>query len=91
MKPDEAHVWTDAELEKLERRIAAEYKKAAEELQDKIDAYFTSFAKRDAEQKALIGTVVNGKVYTNQDYQQWRRRWGTSARTTQFQHIVVVR
>ncbi|NCE63723.1 hypothetical protein D1159_03800 [Pseudoflavonifractor sp. 524-17] len=72
MKPDEAHVWTDAELEKLERRIAAEYKKAADELTDKIDAYFTSFAKRDAEQKALIGTIVNGKVYTNQDYKQWR-------------------
>lgn len=31
-KPDEAHIWTDAELEKLERRIAAEYKKAADEM-----------------------------------------------------------
>ena len=39
---------------------------------DKIDAYFASFAKRDAQQKALIGTIVNGKVYTAQDYQQWR-------------------
>lgn len=32
MKPDEAHVWTDAELEKLGRRTAAEYKKAAKEM-----------------------------------------------------------
>lgn len=71
-KPDEAHVWTDAELEKLERRIAAEYKKTAEELTDKIDAYFESFKKRDEETKALIGTIVNGREYTEQDYQQWR-------------------
>lgn len=36
-KPDEAHIWTDAELEKLERRIAAEYKKADDELRDKLN------------------------------------------------------
>lgn len=72
MKPDEAHVWTDAELKKLERRIAAEYKKAAEELTDKIDSYFERFKKRDAETKALIGTIVNGREYTEKDYQQWR-------------------
>lgn len=71
-KPDEAHIWTDAELEKLERRIAAEYKKAADELTDKINAYFESFKKRDAETKALIGTIVNGREYTEKDYQQWR-------------------
>lgn len=71
-KPDEAHVWTDEELSKLEQRIAAEYKKVADELQDKIDAYFASFAKRDEKQKELIGTIVNGREYTEQDYQQWR-------------------
>lgn len=71
-KHDEGHVWTDAELEKLERRIAAEYKKAADELTDKINAYFESFKKRDEETKALIGTIVNGREYTEKDYQQWR-------------------
>ncbi len=71
-KPDESHIWTDAELEKLEQRIAAEYQKAADELTGKIDAYFESFKKRDEETKALIGTIVNGKEYTEQDYQQWR-------------------
>lgn len=71
-KPDEAHIWADQELAALEKRIAAEYKKAAEELQKKIDLYFASFAKRDAEQKALIGTIVNGREYTEQDYKQWR-------------------
>ena len=71
-KPDEAHILTDQELAALEKRIATEYKKAAEELQEKIDTYFESFAKRDAEQKALIGTIVNGREYTEQDYKQWR-------------------
>lgn len=71
-KPDQAHVWTDEELSKLESRIAAEYKKDAEELQEKVDAYFEQFKKRDEEQKALIGSVVNGREYTAEDYKQWR-------------------
>lgn len=72
MKKDLGHRITDQELAALEKRIAAEYKKAADELQETIDAYFESFAKRDAEQKALIGTIVNGREYTEKDYQQWR-------------------
>ena len=71
-KLDEAHIWTDAGLEKLEKRIAAEYQKAADELTDKINAYFKSFKKRDEETKSLIGTIVNGMEYTEKDYQQWR-------------------
>lgn len=71
-KPDEAHVWTDEQLKELEYRITAEYKKAAEELQEKADAYFERFKERDAEQKALIGTIVNGREYTPEDYKQWR-------------------
>lgn len=72
MKPDKAHILTDAELEKLEQRIAAEYKKASEELTDKINAYFERFKDRDAAQKKLIGTIVNGREYTEQEYKQWR-------------------
>lgn len=71
-KPDLAHHLTDKELAALEQRIAAEYQKAADELTDKIDAYFKSFKKRDEETKALIGTIVNGMEYTEKDYQQWR-------------------
>lgn len=71
-KPDYAHQLTDKELAALEKRISSEYKKAAAEMQSKVDAYFESFAKRDAETKALIGTIVNGKEYTEQDYKQWR-------------------
>lgn len=72
MKPDEGHVLTDKELAKLENRISSIYGEAAKELQKTIDDYFAQFEKRDAEMKELIGTVVNGKEWTERDYKQWR-------------------
>lgn len=71
-KPDEAHVRTDKELAALEARIAAEYKRAGGELRGGIEAYFESFARRDAETRARIGSTVNGREYTERDYTQWR-------------------
>lgn len=70
--PDLGHQLTDKELAKLERRIAKLYREAGEELQATIDAYFEQFKKRDEEMKALIGTVQNGKEWTEADYKQWR-------------------
>lgn len=67
-KPDLAHRKTDQELAALERRIAAEYKKAAEELQEKIDEYFKKLKKRDAEQ---LQKLKNGEI-TAEHYKQWR-------------------
>ena len=72
MKPDEGHNLTEKELAKLERRIASVYVEAAKELQETVDNYFKQFEKRDAEMKELIGTVVNGKEWTEHDYKQWR-------------------
>lgn len=69
---DLGHKLTDKELAKLERRIAKLYCEAGEELQATIDAYFEQFKKRDEEMKALIGTVQNGKEWTEADYKQWR-------------------
>ena len=69
---DLGHKLTDKELAKLERRIAKLYREAGKELQETIDAYFEQFAKRDEEMKALIGTVQNGKEWTEADYKQWR-------------------
>jgi SPP1 gp7 family putative phage head morphogenesis protein len=69
---DLGHKLTDKELAKLERRIAKLYRDAGEELQATIDAYFEQFKKRDEEMKALIGTVQNGKEWTEADYKQWR-------------------
>lgn len=69
---DLGHKLTDKELAKLEQRIAKLYRKAGEELQATIDAYFEQFKKRDEEMKAMIGTVQNGKEWTEADYKQWR-------------------
>lgn len=69
---DLGHKLTDKELAKLERRIAKLYREAGEELQATIDAYFDQFKKRDEEMKALVGTVQNGKEWTEADYNQWR-------------------
>lgn len=67
-KPDAAHLQTDKELAKLEKRIAKIYKEAAEDLQKTIDDYFAKFAKRDAKQKARLEA---GEI-TEQEYKQWR-------------------
>ena len=69
---DLGHKLTDKELAKLERRIAKLYREAGKELQATIDAYFEQFKQRDEEMKALIGTVQNGKEWTEADYKQWR-------------------
>lgn len=69
---DLGHKLTDKELAKLERRIAKLYREAGKELQATIDAYFEKFKKHDEEMKALIGTVQNGKEWTEADYKQWR-------------------
>ena len=70
--PDLGHQLTDKQLSALERRIAKLYREAGKELQATIDAYFEQFKQRDEEMKALIGTVQNGKEWTEQDYAQWR-------------------
>ena len=72
MASDLGHKLTDDELKKLELRIARLYREAADELQETIDSYFEQFKKRDEEMRALIGTVQNGKEWTEKDYKLWR-------------------
>ena len=67
-KPDYAHKWTDKQLEALEKRIATEFKQAAEELTDTVNAYFETFKKRDAE---MAAKAEAGEI-TEQAYKQWR-------------------
>lgn len=69
---DFAHRWTDEELEKLERRIARVYREAWDDLEKTVIDYFAAFEKRDEEMKKLIGTEINGKIWTERDYLQWR-------------------
>lgn len=70
--PDLGHRLTDQQLAALERRVAHVYQEARDDLQKAVNTYFESFRKRDEEMKALIGTVQNGKVWTEQDYKLWR-------------------
>lgn len=72
MKRDEGRRLTDAELEVLEKRIREMYGNAAKNLQQIIDEYFANFRLRDEEMQKLIGTVVNGREWTEEDYKQWR-------------------
>lgn len=69
---DIGHDLTEKELKALEKRISSIYGEAAKELQGTIDDYFSKFEKRDTEMKKLIGTVQNGKEWTESDYKQWR-------------------
>lgn len=59
-------------MERLERRIARVYREAWDDLEKTVIDYFTAFEKRDEEMKKLIGTIRNGKEWTEQDYLQWR-------------------
>lgn len=72
MKRDEGRILTDAELEALEKRIREMYGEAAKNLQQIIDEYFANFRLRDEEMQKLIGTIVNGREWTEEDYKQWR-------------------
>ena len=72
MPIDQAHQWTDEELKRLERKIARVYQEAWNDLEKTVIDYFEQFQKRDEAMKKLIGTVQNGKVWTEQDYKQWR-------------------
>ena len=69
---DLAHEWTDEELKRLERRISRVYREAWDDLEKTVIDYFTAFEKRDEEMKKLVGTEINGKIWTEQDYLQWR-------------------
>lgn len=69
---DLGHQLTDKQLAALERRIAKLYRETGKELQGTINTYFEQFKQRDEEMKALIGTVQNGKEWTEADYKQWR-------------------
>ena len=67
MKPDYAHRLTDKELAALSQRIATEYRKAARELQEKIDEYFARLEERDKKQ---LQRVRDGML-SEQEYKLW--------------------
>lgn len=65
---DEGHEETEDILRSLEKRISAEYKRAEQEVEAKLNDYLQRFAKKDEiKRKAL----ENGLI-TQQEYDQWR-------------------
>lgn len=85
MPDDYGHDWTDEELEKLEKRIARVYRQASKDMQKNIEDYFARFVERDQKMRSLIGTIQNGKEWTEEDYKQWRlNQFGRGKR---FQHL----
>lgn len=67
-KIDPAHKNADAELKAMERKIRKEYRKAAEEVEDKLNDYLRRFYIKD---KKWREWVKNGKK-TRAEYKQWR-------------------
>lgn len=65
---DEAHAETERLLQDLEQRITAEYRQAAEELEEKCNDYFRRFAVKD---KIKRKQLANGEI-TQDEYNYWR-------------------
>ena len=65
---DKAHEETDKILEKMEKKVAREYKKASKEVGQKLKKYLDGFKKRDAEMQKKLDA---GEI-TQDAYNLWR-------------------
>lgn len=81
---DYGHKKTDELIAEIQKRVEAEYAKAAKEVQAKADAYFRSFHTKDASMKRL---VKSGQL-SKEKYMKWRKgqimmskRWNELADT----------
>lgn len=59
---------TDERLAQLERRIAAVYKQARDDLDKEVKDYFAKFQQRDDEMRRLVGAGE----FSREEYKQWR-------------------
>ena len=82
--PDAGHLETEALLRALEKRIAAEYRKANREIVRKVNAYMSEFKRKD---KEWTKKLENGDI-TEAEYQAWRtgqvmigKRWEEMRKT----------
>lgn len=66
---DYGHEWTDKRLEALEKRVAAVYKQASEEMQGKLAQWYKDFERLDKQKAALVDA---GKLL-KADYLAWRK------------------
>ena len=66
---DYAHEWTDKQLEELEKRVAAVYRKAAEEMREKLERWYADFKRLDEKKAALVKEGTLDKA----EYLAWRK------------------
>lgn len=66
---DYAHEWTDKQLEELEKRVAAVYRQAAEEMREKLERWYAEFKRLDEKKAALVKEGTLGK----EEYLAWRK------------------
>lgn len=66
--PDPGHVATDKQLQKLIKKLNAEYKSAKKDLNAKLKAYMKKFAEQDAVMKEKM---ANGEI-DKDVYKEWR-------------------
>ena len=69
MKNDPAHQATDAVLDKIEKQIAKEYKKAHKEVAAKMDDYLARFATKDATWQKWVADGTK----TQAEYTAWKK------------------
>lgn len=66
---DEAHVQTDKEIAKIERKLRTLYERASKEAQAKADRFFKQFERIDAVKRDLL---AKGKI-SKEEYIEWRK------------------
>lgn len=66
---DYAHEWTDKQLEELEKRVAAVYRQAAEEMREKLERWYAEFKRLDEKKAALVKEGTLDKA----EYLAWRK------------------
>lgn len=65
---DQAHIWTEERLTRLEKKIAEVYRQAYEERDKSVDAFFEWFEKADEKKRKQL----EEEKITEKKYEQWR-------------------
>lgn len=68
-KKDPAHIETDRVIDELTARFQEQYKKAQDDITEKLNKFYEKFAKDDAEMRALLKA---GEI-TKERYAEWRK------------------
>lgn len=70
---DQAHEWTDEQIEELRRKFRKTYRQAAKEMRGKLDTFMADYDKKNAEWKAK---VRSGDA-TQDEYDAWLKEMAT--------------